>query len=170
MKRQKLIHGLILFLIAVSMHVSGQLNPSPPVQAIPRFQFVTLEGKPFTDMDLPKGTLLFIMYFDPDCDHCQHAIKKIGEQYGTFKKTKMFLVSMDDAKKTRQFMTTYGRQLVGKNNVTILVDQQQQFIVKFNPIRPPSMFLFSREKKLLEYEDNPESVFRLVNTINKNVQ
>ena len=67
-------------------------------------------------------------------------------------------------------METYGSKLKGQKNVTILQDKLQQFITKFNPVRYPSMFIYSPEKKLLDYEDNPELVFRLVNTINKNVK
>ena len=64
-------------------------------------------------------------------------------------------------------MDTYGSKLKGQKNVTLLQDKLQQFIVKFNPVRYPSMFIYSPEKKLIDYEDNPESIFRLVNAINK---
>ena len=67
-------------------------------------------------------------------------------------------------------MDTYGSKLKGQKNVTLLQDKLQQFIVRFNPMRYPSMFLYSAGRKLLDYEDNPESVFRLVNTLNKNVK
>jgi len=77
---------------------------------------------------------------------------------------------MDGLDKMDHFMNTYGSKLKGKKNITILQDRLQQFIAKFNPVRYPSMFLYSPEKKLIDYEDNPESVFRLVNAINKNVK
>lgn len=67
-------------------------------------------------------------------------------------------------------MDAYGSKLRGQKNVTILQDKLQQFILKFNPRKYPSMFLFSPEKKLIDYEDTPESVFRLVNAINKNAK
>ena len=169
MKRLQCIDGLIFLCLVTFSHVSGQLT-NPPAHSIPHFQFVTMDDRPFTDLDLPSGKLIFIMYFDPDCDHCQHAIKYIGDQYETFKKTMIYLVSMDDQKKTNHFMDTYGSELKGKKNVTVLMDKLQQFIVRFNPVRPPSMFLFSSQRKLLDYEDNAESVFRLVNTIKKNVK
>ncbi len=110
------------------------------------------------------------MFVDPDCDHCQHAINSIGQQNQAFKNTAFFLISMFGADKINHFMDTYGSKLKGQKNITILQDKSNEFISKFNPVRYPSMFLYSPERKLLDYEDNPESVFRLVNTIKKNVK
>ena len=163
------INTLIL-LFLVSFNASAQISGQPPAQSIPHFQFFNFDNTSFTDNDLPKGKIIFFMFLDPDCDHCQHAIKSIGEQYQAFKKTVIFLISIYDKNKINHFIDTYGSKLEGKKNVTVLQDKLQQFIVKFNPVRYPSMFLYSPEKKLLDYEDNPESVFRLVNTINKNAK
>ena len=155
---------VLLFVIPLS--VSGQT----PAQTVPDFEFFRFDKRPFTNMDLPKSKMLFFVFFDSDCDHCQHAIKSIGEQYQSFKKASIFLISMDGLDKIDHFINTYGNKLNGKKNVTILQDRLQQFIAKFNPVRYPSMFLYSSEKKIIDYEDNPESVFRLVNAINKNVK
>jgi peroxiredoxin len=145
----------------------AQIPGRPPAQTIPKFQFFRFNNTSFTHKDIPQGKIIFFMFFDSDCDHCQHAIKSIGDQYQAFKKTAVFLISIDDQNKINHFMETYGSKLKGQKNVTLLQDKLQQFIVKFNPVRYPSMFIYSPEKKLIDYEDNPESVFRLVNAINK---
>jgi len=145
----------------------AQIPGKPPAQTIPQFQFFRFNNTSFTDKDLPPGKIIFFMFFDSDCDHCQHAIKSIGDQYRAFKKTAVFLISIDDQNKINHFMNTYGSKLKGQKNVTLLQDKLQQFIIKFNPVRYPSMFIYSPEKKLIDYEDNPESIFRLVNAINK---
>jgi len=155
-----------VLLFVIPLNVSGQT----PAQTVPDFEFFRFDKRPFTNMDLPKSKMLFFVFFDSDCDHCQHAIKSIGEQYQSFKKASIFLISMDGLDKIDHFINTYGNKLNGKKNVTILQDRLQQFIAKFNPVRYPSMFLYSSEKKIIDYEDNPESVFRLVNAINKNVK
>lgn len=161
---------IILFLLVISFKISAQISSQPPAQVIPEFKFFRLNTTPFTNKDVPKGKMTFFMFFDSDCDHCQHAIKSIGEQFQAFKKTSIFLISIDDQNKINHFMHAYGSKLKGQKNVTILQDKFQQFILKFKPGRYPSMFLYSSEKKLIDYEDNPESVFRLVNAINKNVR
>ncbi len=89
----------ILLLLFISFKVSAQILSQPPAQVIPDFKFFRLNNIPFTNKDVPKGKMTFFMFFDSDCDHCQHAIKSIGEQIQTFKKPIIFLISIDDQKK-----------------------------------------------------------------------
>lgn len=164
--RYKFFTLVIIFLISFSM--LAQIPGQPPAQTIPKFKFFRLNNASFTNKDLPQNKMVFFLFFDSDCDHCQNAIQNIGKQYQAFKKTSIFLITLDDLNKINHFMETYGSKLKGQKNVTILQDKLQQFISQFNPRKYPSMFLYSYKNKLIEYEDNPESVFRLVNAINNN--
>lgn len=164
--RYKFILLSIFFLISCNMF--AQISGQPPAQTIPKFNFFRFNNAPFTNNDLPQNKMLFFLFFDTDCDHCQNAINNIGKEYQAFKKTSIFLISLDDQNKINHFMETYGIKLNGQKNVTMLQDNLHQFIAQFNPRKYPSMFLYSSKKKLIDYEDNPESVFRLVNAINKN--
>jgi peroxiredoxin len=166
-QKMRMIFIPVIALMFAGLNANAQINGQLTAQTIPHFQFSRLDHTSFTDHDFPPGKAIFIMFFDSDCDHCQHAIKNIGDNLPAFKKIPIYLVSIDDENKINQFMKTYGSKLQGQKNVTILQDKLQQFITKFNPRRYPSMFIYSSEKKLIDYEDNPESVFRLVNTINK---
>jgi hypothetical protein len=139
-----------------------------PAKTLPEFEFHRLDQSVITKNDLPRGKILFFIFFDSDCDHCQRAVHQIGEDYKNFQKTAIFLVSLDDKKKINHFMLTYAPRLMAQKNVTILQDTRNQFIVRFKPLRYPAMFLYSADKKLIDYEDNELSVFRLVNTIKKN--
>jgi peroxiredoxin len=163
----KFAFTLLVLWIFISLNVLAQLPAQPPAQTIPGFEFFRFNNSPFTNKDLPKNKMVFFFFFDSDCDHCQNAVKKIGNEYPSLTKISIFLVSTDDQDKMNHFMKSYGSKLIGQKNVTILQDKLQQFYSKFNPRRYPSMFLYSSDGKLIDYEDNPESVFRLVNTINK---
>ncbi len=166
----KIAFKIILLLLFVTSGISAQILSKPPAQVIPEFKFFRLNNMPFTNQDLPGAKLIFFMFVDPDCDHCQHAIEAIGEHYTPFQKTAFYIVSLFDQNKINHFMDTYGSKLKGKKNITVLQDKLQQFILKFNPRKYPSMFLFSSKRKLIDYEDTPESVPVLSKAINKNVK
>jgi peroxiredoxin len=153
----------LFFLLTLSVCSRGQI----PAQVLPDFEFYHLDNSKFSNKDLPPRQNLLFVFFDSDCEHCQLAAKNINQQYKSFETVSIYFISLDSSDKIRQFMATYAPQLKMQKNVHVLRDRNNQFISKFKPRRYPSMFLYSAEKNLLDYEDNEESVFRIVNLIKK---
>lgn len=154
---------VLSMLLALSIRSKSQT----PAQVLPDFEFYRLDNSKFAGKDLPPKQKHLFVFFDSDCDHCQRAAKKLDQEYKTFQKIPVYFVSLDSPDKMRQFMATYAPHLKTQKNVVLLQDRNNQFITKFKPRRYPAMFLYSADKKLLDYEDNEESVFRIVNMIKK---
>ena len=138
-----------------------------PTEIVPEFNFYKPDKTVFTKKDLAKGKYLFFIFFDSECDHCQQAMQYLNQHYDEFRKAAIYLISLDSWEKITAFMNTYGSKLKGKENVTVLQDQKYEFINKFKPRKYPSMFLYSKERKLIEYEDNPGTMFRFPQEINE---
>ncbi|MEP7144488.1 MAG: redoxin domain-containing protein [Ferruginibacter sp.] len=154
--------GIFLGLfIMISLNIRAQNQ----AQTIPAFKFFKLDKSFFTDQNLESNKLLFFCFFDITCDHCRHAIGKINDHYSEFNKTAIYLITLDNPDAIKNFMSHYGPDLPGKKNVTILQDKQNEFITKFRPVKYPSMFLYSQNKKLLLYDDNEENVFKFLKQI-----
>ena len=151
----------LCLLLLISFGAAAQI----PAQTIPQFTFSRLDKTPFSAKDLAKGQKLLFIFFDTECEHCQRTISYLGEHYTDIKSTPIYLVTLDNQEKIAGFMNKYGAKLKGKKNITLLQDTNKQFIVIFQPRKYPSMFLYSAEKKLLDYEDNDESVFRILSLI-----
>jgi thioredoxin-related protein len=133
-----------------------------PVGHIPQFLFYKLDKKPLTKQNIPRYKKAFFVFFDSDCEHCQHAMREINSQYKRFNRTEIYLVTLDDQTKINRFMATYGPDLPGKRNVTILQDLGNEFITDFKPRQYPSMLLFSAHGKLLMYQDDPNALSEIV--------
>ena len=136
-----------------------------PVQQIPQFLFYKLDKKPFTNHNILAQKKAFFVFFDSDCEHCQHAMREINSQYKKFNQAEIYLVTLDGPDKINKFVTAFGSDLIGKKNVTILRDLRDEFITDFNPRQYPSMLLFSAKGKLLAYRDDPNAlsdIFKLL--------
>jgi AhpC/TSA family len=159
----KYLFSFFIFSFIISSVVYGQV----PAATIPGFQLYRADKSVFANKDLPKGKMRFFVFFDPQCDHCQHAIKTINKEYTALKKVAVFIIALNDHAKINSFITVYGPNLKTQKNVVFLQDKLNQFVTKFGPRKYPSMFLYSAKNKLLQYEDDPENIFKLLNIINK---
>ncbi len=156
----------ILLGFFATVHILAQ----NPANTIPSFSFKTLNSKDFTNKDITPGELIFFIFFDTECDHCQRSIQYIDFNYKAFKKTVICLISLDSAKKINTFIYKYGNNLKDKNNVVILQDTRNEFITKFGPRKYPSLFLYSEKRQLLLYDDNEQNLFRFIQQINTYVK
>jgi hypothetical protein len=128
---------------------------------LPAFHFATMDHRVFTNADLPKNRLLLFVFFDPDCEHCQHTLRTIDQRRSAYQNASIYLVSMASHDKINLFMATYAPKLAAQKNVTLLMDETSQFITQFKPVRYPSLYLYSTDKSLLDYEDNESCLFRI---------
>ena len=136
-------------------------GPPRPASTIPVFRFLRHDQRPVVNADLPKGRLVLFVFFDPDCEHCQRAVKHMDEECADFRGASLFFVSMEGWEKIERFTAGYASHLRAQPNVVFLRDAGGGYMLGFHPMRFPSLFLYSPEHKLLDYEDNEETVFRI---------
>jgi peroxiredoxin len=149
-----------LFLLLLSAQPPAALA-QPPAKTVPVFRFATMDHRVFADTDLPGNKLLLFVFFDPDCEHCQHALQTMNRDCQSFQRAAIYLVSAASHDRINRFMASYAPRLAAQKNVFLLMDETSQFITRFNPIRYPSLYLYSTDKSLLDYEDNEGTIFRI---------
>jgi hypothetical protein len=137
-----------------------------PAQTLPEFSFAAPGGKQLTNANLPPGRLSLFVLVDPDCEHCQRMVSSMDAASAVFNKAAIFMVSASDLDRLSAFARRYCPHI----RASWLTDSHDEFISRFHPIRAPALFLYSADKKLLDYEDNPESAFRTANSISKNAR
>jgi peroxiredoxin len=156
---KSLIKSFVFFLL-ISSHVAAQYSVPPPAQTVPAFEFARFDKTEFTNKNLASNKPLFFFFFDCTCEHCQHAMTYLNANFKDYKNAAVYFISLDSVQTINNFLHKYAPDVIGQKNVTILLDAKTQFITKFKPRKYPSLFLYDANKKLLDYEDNPESMFR----------
>ena len=132
-----------------------------PAMTIPAFRFARHDGRLVSNGDLPARKLVLFVFFDPDCDHCKRAVQHMELARGDYSAAAVYFVSMENQEKIDRFVSKYASRLAAQRNVLFLRDPGGGYMLGFHPIRFPSLFLYSPDHKLLDYEDNEETLFRI---------
>jgi len=151
--------SMMLFL-ALSLRAAGQ-GAAPPAAMLPDFTFLAEAGKTFSRADLPAKKPVLIIFVDVDCDHCQKAVRHMNDSVALFSRIPLYMVSIADESHVQAFARRYGPRLKAR----WLRDPDARNMVRFKPVRYPAMYLYSPEKRLLDYEDNVEAIFRIERNI-----
>ncbi len=137
----------------LGLFISINITAQTPAATIPDFTFYKFDKTAFTNKDLTTGKKIFFVFFDTECDHCQHGIRYLNQHQKELDKVAVYLLTMDNQVKAADFLNRYGNNLINKKNILILQDTKNQFILKFSPRKYPSLFLYSPQKKLMLYDD-----------------
>jgi len=151
----------------ISSHVAAQYSAPQPAQTVPVFEFSRFDKTSFTNKNLASGKPLFFFFFDCTCEHCQHAMTYLNQNFNDFKKAAVYLISLDNQQTINSFLKKYAPNVINQKNVTLLQDTKYLFIQRFKPRKYPSLFLYDANKKLLDYEDKPENMPTFSMLLNK---
>jgi len=76
-------------------------------QTIPSFKITLSNNKILHATDLPKGKPIVLIYFDPDCDHCQKLMAELFKKINSFKKAEMVLITFKSVTEVAAFEKKY---------------------------------------------------------------
>jgi len=129
------------------------------VRSLPEFRFFRMDnGAEVTHKNVTAGKKTLFVFFDTECPHCRVAITEYNHNQAKLNDINVFLITRDQKSVVNAFLKEVGSKLIVKKNVTVLSDNQNQFIGKFLPKKFPSMFLFGTNRQLLIYTDEEKDI------------
>jgi thioredoxin-related protein len=94
---------LFLFLLFVaSSFLYAQSGKVPP------FRMMQANGKIFRAQDLPMGKPILLIYFSPECDHCEKIMKAFFGQAGNFQKASVAFITFLPVDNVSKFAKDYN--------------------------------------------------------------
>ncbi len=125
--------------------------------------------------DLPQMTLTFkgqspvsvkslegkvvLIFFQPDCDHCQREAKEISEHLESFSRYKVYFITTDNFDLIDQFAKDYN--LSGKANIHFSKTTLNEILNTVGQISAPSMFIYDN-KKLIKHLDGETPIAEIL--------
>lgn len=107
-------HMLLLFVAFItSLGTFAQdgdsgLPPFMKTKKLPDFNILQTDSIWFTRQQLPAADFTIIVYFSPDCGHCQYEAKEMMNNMDSLKNTFILWVSYRDMADIKGFAETYG--------------------------------------------------------------
>ncbi len=152
--------GLFL-LVLISLTVNAQSKPenNAPYKKdpkIPAFNILLPDSTSFTKEDLPMGKYDYtiIIYFSPDCSHCQHEATDIVKHMDSLKNAFFVFVAYKSLEEIKGFASYYT--LNKFSNVRVGRDPMYFVPSFFRVTRTPFVVVYNK-KGLLEKAFDPEA-------------
>jgi len=92
-----LTRGLICFLTIVFFSATTFSQNLPP------FKMYRSDKSIFNAAELPKTKPVVLIYFDPDCEHCQKLMKELFQKIDAFKSAEIIMVTFKPVEEISSF-------------------------------------------------------------------
>ncbi len=114
---------------------------------IPEINYVRLDGKKYTNTDIPQNKKIMIVYFNPLCDLCQEETTEILNNINYFQNVEILMISPNSLEQVKQFHNLY--KLAQFPQITVLHDAKDDFYRQFDAIGYPSLYLFDEKLEMI---------------------
>lgn len=141
--------GLLSYLgFNVISKVKEKNQIAKQLEIIPEFEFLTLAQQPFNKADLKPNTNTIFIYFNSDCDFCQHEAKSISDNLESFKNVQFIFVSSEPISTIIGFSEQHNMNK--HQNVTFLYDNLDTFSSRFDANSIPYILIYNKNQKLIK--------------------
>jgi len=142
-----------LTLIIFLLFLSAFYLPDAYAQTMPAFKMKLSTGKVFSSSEISHKKPVVLIYFAPDCEHCQVLMKKVFSQINHFKNTEMIMVTFEPL----QVLPGFEKQFQTSKYPNIKVGSEVPvfFFQKYYQLQhTPFTALFDKNGKLIvSYKD-----------------
>ncbi len=142
------MHFIVLSGFILSSYAQPQdANGLNKIQQAPEFTIVTApDSTTFTNGQLPKGKPLVLIFFNPDCEHCQKETKELLAYKEELKNIPIVMISALSYKLIKEFYLDYS--IASMPNITMGQDVNYLLGTKYSPHRYPAIFVYDAKGKL----------------------
>jgi hypothetical protein len=114
--------------------------------------------------DVKEGKPVALLYFSPDCEHCQNETRSILDHMDSLREVKFYFITNDSLDKLRIFRSIF--RLDKYSNITLGWDNQFLFPRQFKGAYPPYLALYDRQLKQVGVFNGEVEASKIIALIN----
>ncbi|WP_345950484.1 thioredoxin domain-containing protein [Mucilaginibacter sp. PAMB04274] len=148
---------LLFILSLVVMAGCTQAQNKTSIQNLPDYHIVTApDSATRTPATLKKNKPVMLVYFSPDCGHCQQLMYEMKGQMKSFKDIQIVMVSAVDYKLIKGFYRDFG--ISTYPNITVGTEGNSYKVLQYYNVKmTPYIAIYNHQHKLLKaYEKAPK--------------
>ena len=144
-----LVISLLAFMgYKVVSKINHKKQVAENIKKMPAFSYVTLENKIFTQKSLVQSTPTLFIYFNSECDFCNHEAEMVQQNIEQLKDIQVVFISYEPVEKIKQFATKFN--LLHHDNIHFLSDSKITFATTFDVKSMPCLVLYDKDNNLIE--------------------
>jgi thiol-disulfide isomerase/thioredoxin len=145
---KKLLPSFIVLITFANSYAQPQdANGLNKIQQAPVFTIIAApDSVAFSSGQLPKGKPLVLIFFNPDCEHCQKETKELLAYKEELKDIPIVMSSALPYKLVKEFYADYN--IASMPNIAMGQDINFALGSKYRPSRYPAIFVYDTTGKL----------------------
>jgi thiol-disulfide isomerase/thioredoxin len=131
---------------------------------MPRIYAVTEKGQKIQSKDMANDANLFVMLFNPTCEHCQDETRLIMKNMDMFKKSKILLLATDNMMSYLSFFDA-STKVSTEPRIPVAIDSANFINKTFTYDGLPQINIYNKERVLIKqfHGDQPmDSLARFI--------
>ncbi|MDB5153992.1 MAG: redoxin protein [Mucilaginibacter sp.] len=164
-----LMKKLLLILSLIIVAGCTQAQNKQNIENIPPFKILKSDSTYFTPANLKKNKPVMIIYFSPDCSHCQHLVYEMKPKMKQFGDTQIVMVTFTEftmLKMIKNFTRDFG--LAKYPNITVGTEGHTYVVQQYYQVKTtPYIAIYDHKGKLVQAFDKVPSMEELIIAIKK---
>src|ERR1700753_607283 len=145
----KRIYIATISILIFSCHFNRASNDILAVESLPSFDMLLLDSVTHIQAkEIPSDKPLMLIYFRPNCPHCQAETKKIVNNIEAFKDVRIYFLAGTSIEDIRQYVQKYNLYLY--SNILVCKDFNHSFAKAFKVRSIPCLAIYNDKKNLVK--------------------
>jgi len=157
---------LFFFALIIAANCSNAQTYTPP-PVIPPYRILTTDSVYITPANLKKHKPVMIIYFAPDCTHCQHLMYEMKPKMAQFKDIQIVMITFTEQLKAIQtFYRDFG--LAKYPNIVVGSEGRSYIVAKYYTINStPYIAIYDKNGKVSKTYEKAPTVDELAKEVKK---